>query len=50
MGSGYATGLIAGRVLSALTGMPESAQTTLANTGMLAGALKSVIPLLFNAR
>jgi hypothetical protein len=50
MASGYASGLIAGKVLGALTGMPESAQNTLANTGMYAGALKSVIPLLFNAR
>jgi hypothetical protein len=47
LGSGYATGLIAGRVLGALTGMPESAQTTLANTGMYAGALKATLPLLF---
>ena len=50
MGSGYATGLIAGRVLGALTGMPESAQSTLANTGMYAGALKGILPLIYQQR
>lgn len=50
MGSGYAMGLVAGKVLGALTGMPQSAQKTLANTGMYAGTLKAVLPLLYNGR
>jgi hypothetical protein len=47
MGSGYVCGLVTGRVLGALTGLPVSAQNTLATTGTLAGALKSVLPLIY---
>jgi hypothetical protein len=50
MGSGYAMGLVAGKVLGALTGMPQSAQNTLANTGMYAGALKATLPLIYGGR
>ena len=50
MGVGYASGLVAGRVLGTLTGMPLSAQNTLANTGMYAGAIKATLPMLFGYR
>jgi hypothetical protein len=30
--------------------MPESAQTTLANTGAFAGALKGILPLIYQLR
>ena len=47
MGSGYGLGLVAGRVLGTLTGLPKPAQDTLANTGMYAGALKAVLPIIY---
>jgi hypothetical protein len=47
MGSGYVTGLVAGRVLGALAGLPVSAQNTLSRTGMYAGCLKAVLPLIY---
>ena len=50
MGVGYASGLVAGRVLGTLTGMPLSSQNTLANTGMYAGAIKATLPMLFGYR
>jgi hypothetical protein len=50
MGVGYASGLIAGKVLGSLIGLPPAAQKTLANTGMYAGAIKSVVPMLYGIR
>jgi hypothetical protein len=50
MGVGYASGLVAGKVLGQLVGLPPSAQKTLANTGMYAGVVKSVLPILFGVR
>ena len=50
MGAGYASGLVAGKVLGALTGMPQRTQQTLAQTGMYAGAVKSVLPMLYGMR
>lgn len=50
MGVGYASGLVAGKVLGSLVGLPPSAQKTLANTGMYAGTVKSVLPILFGVR
>ena len=47
MGIGYASGLVAGKVLGTLTGMPSDTQKTLANTGMYAGVVKSVLPMVF---
>ena len=47
MGIGYAAGLVAGKVIGTLTGMPTRTQKTLAETGMYAGAIKSVLPILF---
>jgi hypothetical protein len=47
MGVGYLQGTVAGKIIGALTGLPPSAQKTLANTGMYAGALKSTLPILF---
>jgi hypothetical protein len=50
MGVGYASGLIAGKVLGSLIGLPPAAQKTLANSGMYAGAVKSVVPMLYGIR
>jgi len=47
MGSGYLSGLIVGKVLSALTGMPETTQSRLKSTGMWAGMLANTAPLMF---
>ena len=47
MGVGYASGLVAGKVLGVLTGMPPDTQKTLADTGMYAGVVKSVLPMVF---
>jgi hypothetical protein len=47
MGIGYASGLVAGKVLGTLSGMPPDTQKTLANTGMYAGAVKSVLSMVF---
>lgn len=50
MGVGYASGLVAGKVLGALTGLPPSAQKTLANTGMYAGVVKAVLPMIYGMK
>jgi hypothetical protein len=50
MGVGYASGLIAGKVLGAMIGLPVNAQNTLANTGMYAGTIKAITPMLFGGR
>lgn len=50
MGIGYASGLVAGKVLGSLSGMPPSAQKTLANAGMYAGVVKSVLPMIYGIR
>jgi len=47
MGVGYASGLVAGKALGTLTGMPPDTQKTLANTGMYAGIVKSILPMVF---
>lgn len=50
MGIGYASGLVAGKVLGSLTGLPATAQKTLAETGMYAGVVKSVLPMIYGMR
>ena len=50
MGVGYASGLVAGKVLGSLTGLPPTAQKTLANAGMYAGVVKSVLPMIYGMR
>jgi hypothetical protein len=47
MGSGYVSGAIVGKGLSALFGMPPDKQDNLKNTGVWAGAIKGMLPLLF---
>jgi hypothetical protein len=47
MGAGLSQAYIGGKVLGALAGLTPTAQRTLQNTGMFAGALKAVIPGLF---
>lgn len=47
MGSGYLSGLLAGKVMGVLTGMPSKAQNRLRQTGMWAGVLANVVPLMF---
>jgi len=50
MGVGYASGLVAGKVLGALTGMPPNVQNTLARTGMVAGIVKAALPMIYGMR
>ena len=50
MGTGYASGLVVGKVLGTLTGMPTGTQKLLADTGMYAGVVKSVLPMIFGGR
>jgi hypothetical protein len=47
MGVGYASGALVGGVLGLLTGMPESTQDQLKRTGMYAGIISEVVPMLF---
>jgi len=46
MGSGYLSGLVVGKVLGALTGMPQDSQLRLRRAGTWAGAIANVAPLL----
>ena len=48
MGSGYASGLVVGKTLGYLTGMPKPMQDRITQTGMFAGVVKAALPLLFN--
>lgn len=50
MGIGYASGLVAGKVLGTLTGLPTDARKTLADTGMYAGVVKAVLPMIYGTR
>jgi hypothetical protein len=50
MGIGYASGLVAGKVLGTLSGMPPKVQNTLAQTGMYAGIVKAALPMIFGMR
>jgi len=50
MGIGYASGLVAGKVLGTLTGMPPNLQNTLARTGMVAGIVKATLPMIFGTK
>jgi hypothetical protein len=47
MGAGYVQAAIGGKVLGALAGVTPEAQRTLQNAGIVAGAIKSVVPGLF---
>lgn len=47
MGVGYASGALVGGVLGLLTGMPDAAQDRLKQTGMYAGIVSQVVPILF---
>lgn len=50
MGSGYASGELVGRALGILTGMPQSTQDRLKQTGMWAGVVNTMLPLAFGGR
>lgn len=47
MGSGYISGALVGKALGLLMGMPVETQEKLKNTGMWAGVVKSLIPIVF---
>ena len=47
MGAGYVQATIGGKVLGALAGLTPEAQKTLQTAGVIAGAVKSVVPGLF---
>lgn len=45
---GYATGFVVGKGLGILTGMPQSTQNVLRNTGAALGVVNTLVPRLFN--
>lgn len=47
MGSGYASGLLVGKTLGALAGLRPEAQQSLQQTGVWAGMLKTIVPMMF---
>lgn len=47
MGSGYFSGAVVGKVLGTLLGLPEPLQDKLKTTGLWAGAIANVVPLVF---
>lgn len=47
MGSGYLSGLLIGKALGALTGMPPDQQETLKRVGLWSGVVKNIVPLAF---
>ena len=47
MGAGYVQATIGGKVLGALAGLTPQAQRTLQGAGVIAGAMKAVVPGLF---
>jgi hypothetical protein len=47
LGGGYVSGLIAGRALGAIFGVPDSTQKVLRQSGAVAGLLRAVIPPMY---
>lgn len=47
MGSGYMSGLLVGKALGAMMGMPQDTQDKLKQTGMWAGVIANIIPKAF---
>ena len=47
MGAGYVQATLGGKVLGALVGLTPQAQRTLQGAGVVAGALKAVVPGFF---
>ena len=47
MGSGYVSGLLVGKALGTMMGMPKDTQDTLKQTGMWAGVLANIVPKAF---
>ena len=50
MGTGYLSGVVVGKVLGALMGMPGETQDMLKRTGMFAGAITNIIPMAFGGK
>lgn len=48
MGTGYVSGALVGKALGVLAGMPPETQQQLQQTGMWAGILTNVVPMLFS--
>lgn len=49
MGSGYLSGMLVGKALGILTGMPQETQDKLKTTGMWAGVIANLVPIAFGA-
>jgi hypothetical protein len=49
MGSGYLSGMLVGKALGIMAGMPQQTQDHLKNTGMWAGLVANLIPIAFGA-
>jgi hypothetical protein len=48
MGTGYASGVVVGKVLGALTGMPSKTQDRLREAGVFSGMIRNVLPQAFS--
>lgn len=47
MGSGYLSGMLVGKALGVLMGMPDTTQDKLKNTGAMAGLIANLVPIAF---
>lgn len=47
MGSGYLSGALVGRTLGHIMGLPQEAQDTIIRSGTFAGAVKSILPVIY---
>lgn len=48
MGTGYASGVMVGKVLGTLTGMPQNTQDRLREAGIFSGMIRNVLPQAFS--
>jgi hypothetical protein len=50
LGTGYASGALAGTILGGMFGLSDSAKDMMKSTGMFAGLINSVVPMVYGAR
>lgn len=50
MGTGYMSGMLVGKALGIMGGMPDKTQDLMKNTGMYAGLIANLVPIVFGGR